>query len=98
MECSDLAFCYSDMSSKLPDMNSNSPIVQALPAVIRGLQARRGLRQEDLAAASGVTQSQVSKILRGVRDPSISQLEAIAHALGTNVPSLWDEANKEATT
>lgn len=77
-------------------MNSNSPIVEALPAVIRGLQARRGLRQEDLAVASGVTQSQVSKILRGVRDPSISQLEAMAQALNTTIPALWADAEEEA--
>lgn len=78
-------------------MERTNPTVTAIAGILRGLQARRNLRQVDLAEVSGVSQSQVSKILRGTREPSLSQLDSIAGALGTTVPDLWAEAEEEAT-
>lgn len=70
---------------------------QALPDVIRGLMARRRVSQTAPAEAIGVAQSQLSKLLRGVRPLTINQVEALAAALGTTVPNLWEEAEKEAS-
>jgi len=78
-------------------MQNETSNVAAVAGILRGLQARRQLRQVDLAEAAGISQSQVSKILLGKREPSLSQLESLATALGTTIPDLWAEANKEAS-
>lgn len=44
-------------------------------------RARAGISQSDLAAKSGIDQSDISKIERGVANPSISTLARLADAL-----------------
>ncbi|PPI08213.1 helix-turn-helix domain-containing protein [Rathayibacter sp. AY1B8] len=53
-------------------------------AILRGLVARYGVTQAELSAAVGVSQSQLSKMLRGQRPIDIDQLEGMARALGTS--------------
>jgi transcriptional regulator with XRE-family HTH domain len=43
------------------------------------------LSQTQLAALTGIDQSDLSKIERGVSNPSVSTLERIAKALGGNL-------------
>ena len=44
-------------------------------------RARKGISQKDLAAATGIDQSDISKIERGVANPSLGTLNRIAQAL-----------------
>ena len=45
-------------------------------------RARKGWSQKQLSQASGIDQSDISKIERGVANPSVSTLARIAEALG----------------
>lgn len=44
-------------------------------------RARKGISQKELADATGIDQSDISKIERGVANPSIKTLQRIAEAL-----------------
>ena len=45
-------------------------------------RAIAGITQKELAATSGIDQSDISKIERGIANPSVGTLEKIANALG----------------
>ena len=45
-------------------------------------RAIAGITQKELAASSGIDQSDISKIERGIANPSVGTLEKIANALG----------------
>lgn len=59
------------------------------------LEARRkalGLRQQDVAKASGITQAQISRYEAGEREPGVYTALRIAKALGTTVERLFPSA------
>lgn len=60
----------------------------ALATTIRHLREERGITQEDLAHKAGITTGTLSKIERGLANPSWTTVERIAGALGTNVARL----------
>lgn len=49
---------------------------------VRSARADAGLSQKQLAALTGIDQSDISKIERGIANPSVATLERIAKALG----------------
>ena len=51
-------------------------------SAVASARALSGMSQKQLAAATGIDQSDISKIERGVANPSVSTLERIAKALG----------------
>lgn len=55
---------------------------QAAASAVASARAVSGLSQKQLAALTGIDQSDISKIERGVANPSVSTLERIAEALG----------------
>lgn len=55
---------------------------------VRQLRERRGLRQEDLALATGITRKQLSLIENGEAMPRASTLDQLARALGLTVEEL----------
>ena len=55
---------------------------QTAASAVLSARAQSGMSQKQLAAATGIDQSDISKIERGVANPSISTLERIAKALG----------------
>ena len=55
---------------------------QAAASAVAAARALRGMSQKQLAAATGIDQSDISRIERGVANPSVSTLERIAKALG----------------
>jgi transcriptional regulator with XRE-family HTH domain len=62
------------------------------------IAARRGKRsQKDLAREAGVDLSTVSRIEGGKTDPQLSNLAAIAEALGIPLHRLLDPANDSTT-
>jgi transcriptional regulator with XRE-family HTH domain len=65
---------------------------------LRQLREARGLRQFDLAVASGVSPSNISKIENDQTTPSIDTLSAIARALHVRVADLTGEQGEEGET
>ena len=57
------------------------PVRQGLGASLAQARASRKMTQKDLADACGIDQSDISKIERGVANPSVSTLERLANAL-----------------
>ena len=53
-------------------------------------RAAEGISQKQLAALSGMDQSDISKIERGVANPSVETLERIAKALGRKLSISFD--------
>lgn len=52
---------------------------------VAAARARKGLSQKELSEATGIDQSDLSKIERGVANPSIGTLNRIAEALGAQL-------------
>ena len=57
---------------------------------VLSLRAKAGLSQADLSLATGIDQSDISKIERGISNPSILTLKRIATATGTNLKIAFD--------
>ena len=70
----------------------NSPIMTTLARNIRILMKRRGMRQQDLADATGIHRPNISRLLTNPEaNPQLSALEEIATALGVKVSELFEE-------
>ena len=52
---------------------------------VQRLRRERGLSQEELAARSGVHQTYLSGVERGVRNPTVTVLQRIAMALDLDI-------------
>lgn len=57
-------------------------IYRASAHAVAAARAAAGISQKQLAALTGIDQSDISKIERGVANPSVATLERIAYALG----------------
>ncbi len=71
-----------------------SVLTQTVAGIIRGRMARFGIGQAELAAAINVSQSQLSKMVRGIRPIDIDQLDGMAVALGLDAWSVLREAEE----
>lgn len=60
---------------------------------IREIRRRDNVTLRALAEASGVSESFVSQVERGIANPSMASLSRIADALGTNIASLFSGAD-----
>jgi transcriptional regulator with XRE-family HTH domain len=79
------------MSRKLDAMAD--PVDVAVGARIRLLRKLRGLSQQALAEAAGVTFQQIQKYERGANRVSASMLSRIASALDTPVAEMFGESS-----
>ena len=61
-----------------------APNVMVAEAVLSA-RARAGITQAELSARTGIDQSDISKIERGVANPSVTTLSRIAQALGATL-------------
>ena len=65
--------------------------VEEIPAnlmianAVLSARAKAGISQSELSAATGIDQSDISKIERGVANPSVNTLSRIANALGAKL-------------
>jgi transcriptional regulator with XRE-family HTH domain len=66
----------------------------ALASNIKRLRAEAGLPQERLGLEAGVDRTVVSKIERGIANPSLEILFRVADRLGTTVSDLLRHPNK----
>ncbi|MBQ6420067.1 MAG: helix-turn-helix transcriptional regulator [Clostridia bacterium] len=57
-------------------------IQKASSQAVLSARAKAGLSQKELSELTGIDQSDISKIERGVANPSVATLERIAAALG----------------
>lgn len=75
------------------------PSVEAFgKAVARQLSARRGhqgITQQELSDGTSISQSQLSKQLRGLRAIDLDDLEAICRVLRVDMVAVIEEAEKE---
>jgi putative transcriptional regulator len=62
---------------------------------LRAARRAKGLRQEDLAEAAGVSQSTIVRLELGENEPTFKTAHRIARALGTSAEELF--GNPEAT-
>ena len=62
--------------------------MQALGERIRNMRDLRGWSQEDFALRSGLDHTYVGGIERGVRNPTLKTLEAMARCLGLTISEL----------
>lgn len=61
---------------------------QKLGKRIRQLRTEAGFSQEELGAMTGLDRTYISGIERGVRNPSLKNIEKLAKALKTSISSL----------
>ena len=67
-------------------VRKEKPVANYLVAqAVAAARAQSGLSQKQLAELTGIDQSDLSKIERGISNPSVSTLERIATALGGNL-------------
>ena len=69
-------------------------ITVAFGKVLQSFRAASGLSQEDLADRAGVDRTFVSRLERGVRQPTITTLIALGQALGVSAAELTRETEK----
>ena len=67
-----------------------NPIDIAVGQRVRAVRELRGLTQNDLAKATGVTFQQIQKYERGTNRVSASRLMLISHALGQPVSTFFE--------
>lgn len=64
-------------------------------AILRGQLARAGRTQTQLATAASISQSQISKLLRGERPIDVDQLDRMCAALGLSIERVIEEADTQ---
>jgi len=70
-------------------------IEQIFGAVLQRHRSARGISQEELAFQAGVDRTFVSRLERGIRQPTITTLIGIGQALGISAADLVRETEKE---
>lgn len=63
---------------------------EALGKALSALRAHRELTQPELFAASGVQQAEISRIERGLANPTVSTVEKLTHAMGGRLTVVFD--------
>jgi transcriptional regulator with XRE-family HTH domain len=56
---------------------------------LRRLRVARGLSQEALAVDAGIDRTYVSRLERGLENPTVGVLECVALALGAEIPEFF---------
>jgi len=69
-----------------------SDLTRHVASRLRGLMAQHRVTQAELAESIGVSQSQLSKMVRGVRPIDLDQLDGMCIALGVDTGDLIKEA------
>jgi transcriptional regulator with XRE-family HTH domain len=75
---------------------SAAKLLKTFGRSVRSLRKRRGFSQEDLAEACGLSRNYISDIERGVRNPGLLVLVAMAKALKVPLQELLEEIDVRA--
>ena len=70
-------------------MSDTIPLAKRVGEAIRILRNERKMSQQRLADSMGTARSYLSKLERGLIDPSLSTLERAARALRLDVPEVF---------
>lgn len=70
-------------------------IGQIFGEVLRRYRSDRGISQEELAYRADVDRTFVSRLERGIRQPTITTLIGLGLALGVSAAELVEEAERE---
>ncbi len=74
---------------------ARDPTVNGVGARLRAARQAGGLTLQQVAHKSGLTPSAISQIERGLSNPSVGTLKALADALGTTLGSLFHHDTRE---
>jgi transcriptional regulator with XRE-family HTH domain len=67
---------------------ARTSVTQKLGKRLKQLRSETGLTQEKLAIATGLSQTYISGIEGGTRNPSIKTLDKLAKALGVSISDI----------
>lgn len=67
---------------------------RAIAAILRATFDAQNHRQRELAAAASMSQSQLSKYLRGVRSPNLDELETLCRLMRLDLVDVLVEADE----
>jgi len=70
---------------------SAAKLLKTFGRSVRSLRKQRGLSQEDLAEACGLSRNYISDIERGVRNPGLLVIVGLARALRVTLRELVEE-------
>jgi transcriptional regulator with XRE-family HTH domain len=70
---------------------SAAKLLKTFGRSVRSLRKRRGMSQETLAEACGLSRNYISDIERGVRNPGLLVMVALAKALQVSLRELVEE-------
>ena len=76
----------------MPPSVAREPITRRFGTVIRQRRVAEGLSQEALAAAARLHPTYISLVERGLRNPSLTSIQKLAHALDASMATLVGEA------
>lgn len=75
---------------------SKRQVLLALGKLVKSKRTKLGISQEELGFQSDLDRTYISGIERGIRNPSLTALVALAKGLGISVSELLFELEKEA--
>jgi len=78
----------------MPQQQDKLTLIQAFGKVIRLRRTRKGLSQEKFSFEAGFDRTYVSGIERGRRNPTLTTIQRLAEALGTEPSSLLRAAQR----
>jgi transcriptional regulator with XRE-family HTH domain len=90
---------FSDATRRVlvSDERSAQNVVMDFPANLKRFRELRQMTQEQLAHASGMGgQSRIGNYEKGIREPKLEEIQALAQALGVSVPELIGVEGPEA--
>jgi transcriptional regulator with XRE-family HTH domain len=73
----------------------NTGIGQIFGDVLRRYRSDRNISQEELAYRAGIDRTFVSRLERGIRQPTVTTLIGLGQALGVSAAELVREMEKE---
>ena len=78
--------------------DARDDVHRRLGANVRELRVRRNLTQEKLGERAGLSYKFIGEVERGVSNPSIESIAAIAKALDTDIADLFGGSSRPAGT
>lgn len=78
----------------VPPMSESSSPQPALGAAIKALRTEKEMRQQTLAEGAGITVAHLSKIERGLGNPTWATVVAVAEALDVSIAALAKATEK----
>lgn len=74
------------------------PLTRAVAPIISSSFLATGLSQREFGNRVGISQSQLSRYLRGELSPTIDDLDAICNGLGLSIVEVLDAADFESAS